>query len=88
MKRNLKIYENPILYLTILLIGIGTVMMYSASSTLGVNIHDKYNFYLIRHLIRLFIVIIAFIGKVLDLFYESNKRKLYNRRKLLIEERN
>ena len=55
MKRNLKIYENPILYLTILLIGIGTVMMYSASSTLGVNIHDKYNFYLIRHLIRLFI---------------------------------
>ena len=61
MKRNLKIYENPILYLTILLIGIGTVMMYSASSTLGVNIHDKYNFYLIRHLIRLFIGIIAFI---------------------------
>tara|TARA_Y100001970_G_C14153491_1_gene814109 strand:+ start:56 stop:1153 length:1098 start_codon:yes stop_codon:yes gene_type:complete len=72
MKRNLKIYENPILYLTILLIGIGTVMMYSASSTLGVNIHDKYNFYLIRHLIRLFIGIIAFI------FIYNIDFKIYN----------
>jgi len=61
MKRNLKIYENPILYLMILIIGMGTVMMYSASSTLGINIHDKYNFYLNKHLIRLSISIIAFM---------------------------
>ena len=61
MKRNIKIYENPIFYLMILIIGLGTVMMYSASSTIGINVHNKYDFYLNRHLIRLSISIIAFI---------------------------
>ncbi len=61
MKRNINIYENPIFYLMILIIGLGTVMMYSASSTLGINVHNKYDFYLNRHLVRLCISIFAFI---------------------------
>ena len=42
MKRNMKIYENPILYLLILIVGIGTVMMYSASSIIAINTHNEY----------------------------------------------
>ena len=42
MKNNKKIYENPILYLIIFIIGLGTVLMYSASSTVGIN---KFNHY-------------------------------------------
>ena len=61
MKRNIKIYENPILYLLILIVGIGTVMMYSASSIVAINIHNEYSFYIQRHLIRLSISIIALL---------------------------
>ena len=61
MKRNIKIYENPILYLLILIVGIGTVMMYSASSIIAINIHDEYSFYIQRHLIRLTISILALL---------------------------
>ena len=59
MKRNMKIYENPILYLLILIVGIGTAMMYSASSIIAINTHDEYYFYIQRHLIRLGISIFA-----------------------------
>ena len=38
----MKIYENPILYLLILIVGIGTVMMYSASSIIAMNRVDNY----------------------------------------------
>ena len=37
MKKNIKIYEMPLLYLTIGLILFGIVMQYSASSTLAIN---------------------------------------------------
>ena len=37
MKKNIKIYEMPILYLTLLLIFFGTIMQYSASSTIAIN---------------------------------------------------
>ena len=59
MKRNIKIYENPILYLLILIVGVGTAMMYSASSIIAINTHDEYYFYIQRHLIRLSISIFA-----------------------------
>ena len=63
MKTNLKIYEMPLLYLTILLISFGTVMQYSASSTLAINKFgwSNYNFYLSNHIIRLIIGLIAMI---------------------------
>ena len=63
MKTNLKIYEMPLLYLTILLISFGTVMQYSASSTLAINKFgwSNYNFYLSKHIIRLIIGLIAMI---------------------------
>jgi len=57
----MKIYENPILYLLILIVGIGTVMMYSASSIIAINTHDEYSFYIQRHLIRLTISIVALL---------------------------
>ena len=63
MKRNIKIYEMPLLYLTILLILFGLVMQYSASSTLAINKFgwDNYNFYLSKHIIRLIIGLVAMI---------------------------
>ena len=67
MKRNLTIYENPILYLIFLIIGLGTVMMYSASSTISINRFDEYSFYLNRHLVRLGISTVAFL-----FFYNIN----------------
>jgi len=39
----------------------GTVLMYSASSTIGINRFNHYAFYLNKHLIRLLISILAFI---------------------------
>ena len=61
MNNNKQIFENPIIYLLITLIMVGTVMMYSASSTIGINKFNQYSFYLNKHLIRLAISIIAFI---------------------------
>ena len=63
MKRNIKIYEMPLLYLTILLILFGLVMQYSASSTLAINKFgwDNYNFYLFKHIIRLIIGLAAML---------------------------
>ena len=63
MKKNIKIYEMPLLYLTVLLILFGTIMQYSASSTMAINKFgwDSYNFYLSNHIIRLIIGLIAMI---------------------------
>ena len=61
MKNFRSIYESPILYITILILGFGIIMLYSASSTLAVNKYDKYYFFLSKHLVRLTIGIIAFI---------------------------
>ena len=60
MKNKLKIYENPISYVILIMLCIGTVMLYSASSTLGINKFDHYAFYLNKHLTRLAISIFAF----------------------------
>ena len=61
MKSNRTIYESPMLYIIILILGIGIVMLYSASSTIAVNKYDRYYFFLNKHLIRLSIGILAFI---------------------------
>ena len=55
MKKKYFIYDNPMIYLIILIIGIGIVMMYSASSTVAFNKFDDYSFYLNKHIIRLII---------------------------------
>jgi len=64
MKRNIKIYEMPLLYLTLLLILFGAVMQYSASSTIAINKFgwDNYNYFLYKHLSRVALGIIAMIG--------------------------
>ena len=60
MKKNIKIYEMPILYLTLLLIFIGTIMQYSASGTIAINKFgwDNYDIYLNKHIMRVIIGII------------------------------
>ena len=79
MKTNKSIYENPLLYIIIFILGVGIIMLYSASSTIAVNKFDKYYFFLNRHLIRLAIGIIAFIFMYNFnlLIIEENKLKLY-----------
>ena len=63
MKRNIKIYEMPLLYLTLLLILFGAVMQYSASSTIAINKFgwNNYNYFLYKHLARVTIGIFAMI---------------------------
>ena len=63
MKRNIKIYEMPLLYLTLLLILLGTVMQYSASSTIAINKFgwSNYNYFLYKHLIRVILGLFAMI---------------------------
>ena len=63
MKKNIRIYEIPILYLTLLLILFGTIMQYSASSTIAINKFgwENYSHFLIKHLIRISIGLIAMI---------------------------
>ena len=63
MKKNIKIYEMPILYLTLLLIFIGTVMQYSASGTIAINKFgwENYAIYLNKHIMRVIIGIIAML---------------------------
>ena len=64
MKKNIKIYEMPILYLTLLLIFIGTIMQYSASGTIAINKvgWENYDIYLNKHIMR---VIIGIIGMLI-----------------------
>jgi len=61
MKNNKAIYENPIIYCLIIIIAIGITMLYSASSTIAYNGFDKYYFFLNKHIIRLFLGVLAFI---------------------------
>jgi len=63
MKKNIKIYEMPILYLTLLLIFFGTIMQYSASGTIAINKFgwENYSHFLNKHLIRVSIGLIAMI---------------------------
>ncbi len=50
MSSKTQTYDHSILYVVMLLVGVGTIMLYSASSTIAVNLHNDYNFYLFRHL--------------------------------------
>jgi len=59
MKPSNSIYENSMIYSILLIIVIGIIMMYSASSTLAFNKFNNYSFYLTRHSIRLIIGFIA-----------------------------
>jgi len=61
MKNEQYIYEKPIIYIIILILFIGSVLLYNASSTLAINIHNDYSFFINKHLIRLLIGIIALI---------------------------
>ena len=55
MKKEYSIYDNLVIYLIALIIGVGIIMMYSASSTVAFNKFNNYSFYLNRHIIRLLI---------------------------------
>ena len=61
MKKNKSLYENPMIYIIVLILGIGVITMYSASSTIAINRYDKYSFFLNKHLLRIIVSIIAFI---------------------------
>ncbi len=63
MKKNIKIYEMPLLHLTILMLFFGAVMLYSASSTIAINKFgwDKYAFYFNKHIVRILIGFIALL---------------------------
>jgi cell division protein FtsW len=43
-------YDQSILYIVIALVGVGTIMLYSASSTIAVNKYNNYYHYLFKHL--------------------------------------
>ena len=55
MKKEYSIYDDLMIYLIALIIGVGIIMMYSASSTVAFNKFNNYSFYLNRHIIRLLI---------------------------------
>ena len=63
MKRNIKIYEMPLLYLTLFLILFGAIMQYSASSTIAINKFgwNNYDYFFSKHIIRLIIGLIAML---------------------------
>ena len=60
MKNSRPIYENSLIYFVILLIGIGIIMLYSASSTLAFNQYNQYAFFLSRHVFRVLVSLAAF----------------------------
>ena len=59
MKNNQKIYENPIIYIITLIVSIGIIMLFSASSTIAFNKFDDFSFFLNKHVIRLTIGFLA-----------------------------
>ena len=63
MKKNIRIYEMKIFYLTLFLILFGTIMQYSASSTIAINKFgwNNYNYFLYKHLIRVGIGLVALL---------------------------
>ena len=83
MKRNIKIYEMPLLYLTLLLILFGIVMQYSASSTIAINKFgwNNYNYFLNKHLGR---VILGLFAMVLVYNFEIKWFKKYSKQILVL----
>ena len=61
MNNKKNIYEKPIIYIVFIMISVGLVLLYNASSTLAINKFNNYSFFINKHLIRLLIGIIAFI---------------------------
>jgi len=64
MKKNIKIYEMPILYLTLFLVFFGIIMQYSASSTIAINKFgwENYHYFLNKHIIRVIIGLMSMIA--------------------------
>ena len=57
MKNEKSIYEQPLIYLIIFIVGFGIIMMSSASS----YVTNNYSYFLYKHIIRIIIGIIAFL---------------------------
>ena len=83
MKRNIKIYEIPLLYLTLLLILFGAVMQYSASSTIAINKFgwNNYNYFLYKHLGR---VALGLLGMILMYNLQFEWLKKYSKEILIL----
>jgi len=83
MKKRIRIYEMPLLHLTILMLCFGAVMLYSTSSTIAINKigWDDSAFYFNNHLIR---IIIGLIG--LLMMYNINLKwlQLYSKHLLIL----
>jgi len=76
MKNNQKIYENPIIYIITLIVSIGIIMLFSASSTIAFNKFDDFSFFLNKHVIRLTIGFLAlFILYNINFKYFKNYSK-------------
>ena len=81
MKTNKTIYENPIIYLIIFLIGFGIIMMYSASSTVAFNKFNNYSFFLEKHISRLIIGVIALL---IFSYFDFKYFKIYSKQILFV----
>jgi len=83
MKKNIKIYDMPLLYVTLGLIFFGTIMQYSASSTIAINKFgwDNYNYFLNKHIFRLFI---GLFGMILMYNFRFKLLKKYSKHILLL----
>ncbi len=57
MKNQKNIYEQPLIYLIIFIVGFGIVMMSSASS----YVYNDYSYFLTKHIFRIAISLIAFL---------------------------
>jgi cell division protein FtsW len=74
MDNKINIYENKLVYIIIAMTLIGSVLLYNASTTLGINKFNNYSFFFKRHLIRLFISSLAmiFVYKIKYTFFKNN----------------
>ena len=61
MRNNQHIYEKPVIYIMIMIMFLGAILLYNASSTLAINKFNNYSFYINKHLIRLSIGLFAFL---------------------------
>ena len=78
MNNKINIYENKLVYIIIAMVFIGTVLLYNASATLGINKFNNYSFFFKRHLIRLCISFLALIViyKIKYTFFKNNAFKI------------
>ena len=78
MDNKINIYENKLVYIIIAMALIGAVLLYNASSTLGINQFNNYSFFFKRHLIRLFISFLAliFMYNIKYTFFKNNAFKI------------